>query len=107
MINLELLQFMRFFQAELTAACPWDTHNMQNSIKAIVIDDNIVDVIIPVSYASRVNGGKAVGGNSDKHKGWVERVATRCAKCYAQNVNDDDLRMGLDVTMKVLMGREQ
>lgn len=105
MIDINLLRYSRFFMIELIAACPYDTHTMQNSIHAITINDNIIDVLIPVSYASHVNGGKEIGGNSDKHKGWVESVANRVSKCYSENVNDIELRTGIKTS--VLMGQEE
>lgn len=104
MIDIELLRYVRFLTTELIAACPVDTHNMQNSIKAININDNVVDIVIPVKYAAAVNYGKEAGGNSDKNKHWVEDTIARASKCYSRNYNDDDYRMGITSNISAMLG---
>lgn len=90
MIDQELLNFAVFSQYELMASSPYKTGNMQRSIATIVIDDNTIDIIIAVDYASYVNA-------CTKWKNWVERVMARCARCkYGNAVDTKSMDTGLN-----------
>lgn len=90
----EFLAFATFLASELRASSPYKTGNMQRSIATVVVDDNAIDVVIAVDYASYVN-------DKGKHKEWVERVVNRCSRCYFQN-NVDDTSMKTGIRYEVI-----
>lgn len=88
-MNANLVMMASFIANELRASSPYKTGNMQRSIASVVIDEDTIDIVIAVDYASYVN-------DKGKHKDWVKTVVDRCVRAlYGMSVDDTSLRTGL------------
>jgi len=81
-MNVTAVTMASFIANEMRASSPYRTGNMQRSIVTVVVDDNTVDVIVAVDYASYVN-------DKGKHKDWIQNVIQRCVRCVFGNDIDD------------------
>lgn len=88
-MDAELLAFSVMVANELRASSPYKTGNMQRSINTIVIDEDCIDIVVAVDYASYVN-------DKGIHQNWVEKVVERCVRSYfSNNVDDSSLKTGV------------
>lgn len=88
-MNVTAVTMASFIASEMRASSPYRTGNMQRSIVTVVVDDNTVDVIVAVDYASYVN-------DKGKHKDWIKNVVERCVRCiFGNDVDDGSLLTGI------------
>lgn len=96
LLDTEMFNYAQFITSELRASSPYRTGNMQRSISLVSVDNNFIDIVISVDYASYVNEQK-------KHYHWVQNVLDRCSRCIAGN-NVDSSALNAGVSYEVLYG---
>lgn len=87
---LELFNYANFVKTEMQASSPYRTGNMQRSIVLVMVDEQTIDLVISVPYASYVN-------NYGKHKGWVKNVLARCARAMYGEADTMSADTGLPI----------
>lgn len=94
--NVDMINFATFLTNELRASSPYRTGNMQRSIALVNVDNQFIDIVISVDYASYVN-------EQEKHYHWIEKVIDRCARSFAEN-NVDNSSLLTGISYDVLYG---
>lgn len=98
-MNNDTINVANFIANELRASSPYKTGNMQRSIAVVTIDNDTIDIVIAVDYASYVN-------NQKKHYHWIETVLDRCARCLTQG-DFDDTNMRTGISYDIIYGGKE